>query len=340
MQFSVDDAAVGSPTCPRVTPWHSTTPRDGSQCTHAARQTRNKTMTRIMCVGVATLDVVNTVARYPDEDSEVRASQQALRMGGNAANTAVVLAQMGDTVSWVGNLAPSCAVIDASFAAHGVDTSLATRLSEGVTPTSYITLSAATGSRSIVHYRDLPEYTADSFLRLDLPAFDWIHFEGRAIDELGAMITHARAQSVARLSLEVEKPRPGIESLFPHVDLLMFSRDYAQAKNEPSASALLQSLPPGTRASCTWGADGAWAIDCDGQTQHVAAPRLEVIADTVGAGDAFNAALVHALHQGDTLFDALSTAVALASLTCTHHGLDLGNLALARRASGLAQPPN
>ena len=275
-----------------------------------------------MCVGTATLDIVNRVAEYPAEDSEVRAHSQSLRMGGNAANTAIVLAQSGVQTCWVGNLSDQAHVVEQTFLRYGVDASLAVRISNGTLPTSYITLSEATGSRSIVHYRDLPEYRAEDFLRLDLRAFDWVHFEGRGIGQLTAMLQHARSTPGPTVSLEVEKPREGIEALFEHTDLLLFSHDYARIKGFKDADALLRSLPRGRRATCTWGAQGAWAIERDGRVLRAAAPALDAVVDTVGAGDAFNAGIVHAVSTGQSLDQALRDAVNLASSLCAREGLD------------------
>ena len=280
-------------------------------------------MARVMCVGTATLDIVNRVDRYPAEDSEVRALAQSQRMGGNAANTAVVLAQLGAQVFWVGNLAQSSEVVDHEFARHGVDASLATRIAGAVMPTSYVLISEANGSRSIVHFRDLPEYRADDFLKLDLRGFDWVHFEGRATDQLASMLRRARGMCGLPVSLEVEKPRQRIEDLFDQVDLLLFSHDYAQARGFADAAALLRSLPRGILATCTWGAEGAWAVDHNGRLLHVAAPQLETVVDTLGAGDVFNAAMVQALSSGRTVEQAVQEAVNLASSQCAREGLDL-----------------
>lgn len=281
-------------------------------------------MSRVMCVGTATLDIVNSVSRYPSEDSEVRAISQTQRVGGNAANTAMVLAQLGTKVTWVGNLAQPAGVIEETFEHYGVDASNATHTPNAVTPTSYILVSEATGSRSIVHYRDLPEYRADAFVKLDLVPFQWVHFEGRAIDQLLRMIRHARANLGLAVSLEVEKPRSGIEGLFDQVDLALFSRDYAEARGFTSAEELLLSLPHQVApATCTWGASGAWAIDRDGGMFHAPAPALTSVVDTIGAGDVFNAAMIHALSAGRAVEQALHTAVALASRQCTREGLTL-----------------
>jgi ketohexokinase len=282
-------------------------------------------MTRVMCVGVATLDIINRVEQYPAEDSEVRALERAQRMGGNAANTATILAQLGVQAFWVGNLAQSAEIIEQGFARHGVDASLAVRIPDAAMPTSYILLSEASGSRSIVHFRDMPEYCAEDFLKLDLRSFDWVHFEGRAIDQLVPMLWRARGMCGLPVSLEVEKPRKGIEELFEQADLLLLSRAYALAQGFSDAPALLGSLPRGVLATCAWGDQGAWAIDHDGRLLHVTAPPLESVVDTLGAGDVFNAAMVHALSTGRTVGQALQAAVALASSQCSREGLELAD---------------
>jgi ketohexokinase len=280
-------------------------------------------MARVMCVGIATLDIINRVARYPDEDSEVRALSQSQRMGGNAANTAVVLAQLGVDACWVGNLGQRSDIVDQTFGRYGVDASHAVRIPGASLPTSYVLLSAANGSRSIVHFRDLPEYRAEDFRTLDLRSLERVHFEGRAIDQLEMMLSQARAVDGLQLSLEVEKPRRGIEALFGRVDLLLFSRDYALARGFSDAPTLLRSLPSGIAATCTWGDQGAWAIDTHGALLHAAAPRLDAVVDTLGAGDVFNAAILHALSRRLTLEQGLQAAVSLASSQCARQGLEL-----------------
>jgi ketohexokinase len=275
----------------------------------------------VLCVGVATLDIVNRVDRYPAEDSEVRATGQSRRTGGNAANTAMTLALLGNRVAWVGNLAQPAPTAEQDFARHGVDIALANRVVDAAMPTSCVLLSAATGSRSIVHFRNMPEYLAEDFRRLDLGAVDWIHFEGRAVDQLGQMLLHVRAGANARISLEVEKPRDGIETLFQYADLLLFSRGYAEARGYGDAAAFLADLDAAVPATCTWGAEGAWAREADGKVLHAPAPDTAPVVDTLGAGDVFNAGMIHVLGKGSSLATALNEAVSLASSKCTREGL-------------------
>ena len=45
----------------------------------------------VLCVGLVCLDIVNYCERYPQEDEDIRATDQKWRKGGNAANTLSVL---------------------------------------------------------------------------------------------------------------------------------------------------------------------------------------------------------------------------------------------------------
>jgi len=280
-------------------------------------------MARILCVGIATIDIINHVASYPPEDSEVRALRQQVRLGGNAANTAVALAQLGDRVAWAGNLSdgPEATLARTVLAGSGVDTTHAQMIPGGSMPTSYVTLSRDSGSRSIVHYRDLPEYSASAFAAIDLSAFDWIHFEGRAVDQLAPMIERARKVCGTPVSLEVEKPRDGIEALFGEVDLLMFSYHYLASRGAPEPVEFLRTLPTVCMATCTRGEQGAWGRDFEGTIHHVEAHCPTQVVDTLGAGDVFNAGLLHAITRGVPMADALSQANRLAGEKCGREGL-------------------
>jgi sugar/nucleoside kinase (ribokinase family) len=95
--------------------------------------------------------------------------------------------------------------------------------------------------------------------------------------------------------------------------------------NEAEACALAGVGPGAARAAARhlqrlsdgWivvklGARGCLAAGPEGVELEVPAPQLE-IADTTGAGDAFNAGLVHALSDGAEWVEALATATRFAS---------------------------
>ena len=285
---------------------------------------------RILGVGIATLDIINRVERYPAEDSEVRAVSQRRCRGGNATNTLTVLSQLGHDCAWAGVLPqdPDAIFIEELLHRQQIDLGSVRHLSSGKLPTSYITLSEVNGSRTIVHLRDLPEYSAEWFLEdIDPADYQWMHFEGRAPEELGVMLGRVSRVGGLRVSLEIEKPRPGIEQLFHLPEVLLFSRHYAQSVGCDSAQSLLKRVARQLGEQrpllfCAWGDKGAWAIDRQGELLHAPAVRLSTVVDTIAAGDVFNAAVIHALAHDATSMEALEQGCKLAALKCSLEGVE------------------
>lgn len=282
-------------------------------------------MARILAVGIATLDIINIVDRYPGEDSEVRAIAQRIARGGNATNTLVVLSQLGHHCAWGGVVAdePDGTRILEDLARYGIDTASCRHVAGGKSPVSYVTLSMANGSRSIVHYRDLPEFGFEDFASLDLSAYDWIHFEGRNVGHTARMLDHARASTDVPLSLELEKPRPAMEALLSRADLLLCSRVLAAHHGFDRADAFLNALhgqAPQADLVCAWGADGAWALARTGELHHAPAYPPARLVDTLGAGDTFNAGIIDARVRGLDWPQALDAANRLAGRKCGQVG--------------------
>ena len=207
-------------------------------------------MARILATGIATLDIINEVASYPEEDAEVRALSQRIRRGGNASNTLCVLSQLGHQSYLAATLINEAdgQVIEADLNRYHINTQFCPRLNEGKMPTSYITLNRQTGSRTIVHHRDCPELSFAAFQHIDLSQIDWLHFEARNISELQKILKYCRQKAPnVPISLEIEKPREDIESLFDWADWLFFSSQYAEARGFQSAEdmqiTIRQRLP-------------------------------------------------------------------------------------------------
>ena len=279
-------------------------------------------MATVLAVGIATLDLIQEVDHYPAEDEECRALALRRRRGGNATNTLEVLARLGHRCRWAGNLAddPDSALVSHELRTLGIDLSAVRRHPGGQLPLSTIWLNRATGSRTIVHYRDLPEYHHRDFACLDLSDLDWIHFEGRAPEHLGPMLERARERLPGRISLEVEKPRPGIEALLVLADRLLFSRHYAQARGYQTPVAFLkEAAPAGKSCYLAWGEAGAWCRTPAGGIHHQPAPAVNVV-DTLGAGDTFNAGVIHGVLAGWDEPRILAFAVKLAAAKCVRVG--------------------
>jgi ketohexokinase len=281
-------------------------------------------MARVLVVGGVTVDQILVVDQYPVEDEKMRCQAHHRRRGGNAANTAVMLSRLGHDVAWAGNVGDDDLGrwVRADLSRWDVDISLAHQVA-GVTPTSYVLRSTASGSRTVVHHRMLPELPASALPGDRLADFDWVHFEGRDAHEIGAMIGEVDAAApTTRTSLEVEKARPGLEELFPGVDLLLFSKGYIRDRGMTPEQCFtaVHADAPDALLVCAWGGDGAFARDLSGQVHSSPAFPPARVVDTLGAGDVFNAAVLHGLLSGSPLASALDDACMLAAEKCAHEG--------------------
>lgn len=130
-----------------------------------------------------------------------------------------------------------------------------------------------------------------------------------------------------------------IKALGQHADLIKLSdEDAAFLAPDQSADEYARSLLGfGARwVLLTRGGDGVSIFSADGEVEHVPGRQVSVV-DTVGAGDTFQAGLLHALNQQGSLSkvaigqanmrQAAEFAIKAAAITCTRQGADLPTLA-------------
>ena len=292
---------------------------------------------RILCVGLIALDIVNTCERYPDEDEDIRAVSQRWQTGGNACTNATVLTQLGMECEFLGSLSRG---LDADFVCkhllqRDVCYDNCVQHSGCGTPTSFVTLSLTTGSRTVVHSRNnLPELTVSAFEKVNLSDFDWIHFEGRRNEaEIVKMIDIVEEFNAAQspkdrivISVELEKPRKSLMQLLDKADVVFTSKDFAQFLGFSTPCETVRSLRsktrPGATIICAWGTKGADGAGPDGEVKHSNAYPPEKVVDTLGAGDTFIAGAIYSLIQGSSTEDTLNFACRLAGFKCGINGND------------------
>lgn len=284
-------------------------------------------MAKILAIGNAVLDRIVNVVSYPTENTENRCSALNERLGGNVVNSLSVLAQCQHNVSWCGTLAqdPASQILTKLMDAAHIDHHQSQLIKKGSTPLSTILLAQDTGSRTISHFRDLPELDFDHFAQLTIEDYDWIHFEGRNIETLFGMLNIASCFLAEQpISLEVEKERDGIDACFNKVDVLMFSQVFALGRGYTDPEVFLrvmQEAAPNAKLFCGWGHVGAFAME-QGNIYRVDADPDCVVIDTLGAGDVFNAGIIDALIRGHSTGEALELAVRLAEKKIAQQGIN------------------
>nr|XP_033795554.1 ketohexokinase isoform X4 [Geotrypetes seraphini] len=246
---------------------------------------------KILCIGLVCLDIISVVDKYPEEDTDTRCLSQRWQRGGNASNSCTVLAQLGAPCAFMGSLA----------AGH-------------------------VGN-------NLPDVTAQDFENVDLSQYKWIHWEGRNADEQVKMIQRVEEYNKTLpmdqkiiISVEIEKTREHLYQLFGYGDIVFVSKDLAQHFGFDSAPEALKGLhnrvKNGACLICAWAEKGADAMGPDGVVIHSDAFPPDVIVDTLGAGDTFNASVIFALSTGKTIKEALTFGCQIAGRKCGVHGFD------------------
>ena len=292
---------------------------------------------RILCVGLIALDIVSTCERYPIEDEDIRALSQIWQTGGNACTNATVLTQLGINCEFLGSLSRG---VEAEFVCkhlrdRGIRFDNSVRHSDCGTPTSFVTLSQATGSRTVVHSRNnLPELTVSAFENINLARYDWIHFEGRRNEgEIVKMIaivdkfnSTLSPQDKIVVSVELEKPRKSLLPLLDKADVVFTSKDFARFCGFSSASEAVEAFRGKTKLSatiiCAWGEEGADGVGPDGELKHSNAFSPDKVIDTLGAGDTFVAGVIYSLISDSSVEEALNFACKLAGFKCGMRGKD------------------
>ncbi|XP_044519671.1 ketohexokinase isoform X3 [Gracilinanus agilis] len=204
----------------------------------------------------------------------------------------------------------------------------------GSIPISTVIISAATGSRTILHAnRNLPDVSAKDFEKVDLNRYKWIHIEGRNASEQVKMLQRIekhnkklpREQQI-RTSVEVEKPREELYQLFAFGDVVFVSKDVARHMGFQSAAETLKGLysrvGKGAVLVCAWAEEGADALGPDGRLLHSDAFPPPRVVDTLGAGDTFNASVIFSLSQGKSMQEALTFGCRIAGKKCGIQGYD------------------
>lgn len=299
-------------------------------------------MAKILGIGNAVMDQVVVMEDYPKENSESRCLSMSDQLGGNAVNSLTVLAQMGHQTDWMGTYTKDMMgqQLLTLMAQQGINAEPAQYIRQGKTPVSSIWIAQASASRTINHFRDLPELSFEHFARTEFESYDWLHFEARNTEALMGMMNLAKCFLTHQpISLEVEKDRPLLAQLMPQVNILFFSQTYAQHLGFAEAAPFLYQMhrqAPNAQLFCGWGSLGAYAMSAGGDLFFEAATSHLNIVDTLGAGDTFNAGIIDALVRGHNTQEALTLATRLAEkkiqqkgltkLFSNDHRIRLGNL--------------
>ncbi|MER7607685.1 ribokinase [Nocardioides sp. NPDC127503] len=258
----------------------------------------------LVVVGSINVDLTALVERLPGAGETVGGGRLRRDVGGKGANQAVAASRLGARVRMVGAVGSDA---DGGWAvetirAAGVDVA-GIRITDSPTGTALIAVDAAGENQIVVCSGANASVGADGIsagadeavlMQLEL-----------SLDVVRAVA--ARVSGFVALNAAPAQPLPA--DLVDRVDLFIV--------NETEYAAMPE-LRAARRVAVTYGASGAAMIAEGAETARVPAARAPDVVNTVGAGDAFSAALTLAIQGGAPDEQALRTACAVGAAAVAH----------------------
>ncbi len=281
---------------------------------------------RLLIVGNCILDQIWKIDQFPQQDAEFRAQAHLRQLGGNACNTASILSRLGHEVELMSQLADDADAnwIRQQLEDRSIGTSQCSSEKDSITPISSIWLNTSNGSRTICHYRDLPELSLQQLTLIQAEAYQWIHFEGRNIPVLLDYLPVLQNRYGVPISLEIEKPREHIEKLLPYVNVVIVSDDYLRQRQISTQACINEfaEINPKLKVVCTQGSKGLVARTVEAGLIKMEAVAVDKVIDSIGAGDCFIAGLISRLSQQLAFKQALTYANKLAASKVQYQGMN------------------
>lgn len=261
-------------------------------------------MAQVLCVGIATVDTIVLVDKYPDANERVVAVNSVRAVGGPATTAAVTLSRLGVEVDL------SCVIGDDEdgrfilerLRSEGVGTEHVVVDKSVRTATGTIVVSKSEQTRAIMVQPNAVRPAKPA----DISEYQWIHvdqFGMQTIKDWGVV----RGGS-AKLSIDIGYATPGLNSA--DYDL------YAPSENittDVSSAAKDKNIVVVSKG-------GEGSLYSDGvETGVVPAIQTEIVS-TLGAGDVFHGALVATQVWKTPIKEAVAIANTVAGLSC--RGLD------------------
>ncbi len=276
----------------------------------------------VVCLGMATHDLVAAVDAYPPADSKTEVVELLEQGGGPAATAAVAIARLGGKVALVAAVGDDGRGerILRELADEGVDVSHCVRPAGSVSPVSMVAVDRSTGSRAIFYYRGtaklLPAHVDPRLIASARVLLADANLPEAALEACGA----ARQLGVP-VVLDAGEPKPGVEELMALADYPVPPIDAAgrlsgEEDPERAAAALLRGSA--RAVVVTLGSEG-YAVATPAGVWRERAFEVRAV-DTTGAGDAFHGAFALALAWGMDVRGAARFAAAAAALKCREPG--------------------
>ena len=278
----------------------------------------------IAVVGSAMMDLTAYADVLPEPGQTLAGQLFTTGFGGKGANQAVMAAQCGAEVHFIGKLGKDVfgAAIADNFVKVGIHSEYVDR-SETPTGVAHIWVDGNGENRIII----IPGANHEIEIAKAVEAIN-------TIKDLSVVVAQCEIkQEVTLAAFKAAKAR-GCTTIFnpaPYQEIsaellalcdwiIPNETEFRELHGElPTTDAILQSFRPGKNSIVTLGSQGAVYVSADGQLTKVGAPKVTAV-DTTGAGDAFVGTFAYSLASGKNPEMAMTLGIKVASLSVTKKG--------------------
>ena len=308
----------------------------------------------IASMGTWLVDMVKFITRYPAPGNLTTIEKEEIGLGGCSHNVLVDLAKMKTGLPLY---AGGCIGDDENgdyiireITRNNIDMTNMVRIEGGVTSYTYVMAPLDGSSRTFFHYRGTNALLNDSHVdRMNVPAkifhlgylllLDGLELEDPDYKIVAAKALHKLQQkgyltSVDVVSEESDRFRRIILPCLPYINYLIINEveagscsgetmcgENGEIRIESVARAAAFLMDQGVNDVCVIHfPEGGYALNKSGESVFVPSVPManEKIVSTVGAGDAFCAGMLYALHEQMPLRDALVFANTSARFNLRH----------------------
>ncbi|MGH3899199.1 MAG: PfkB family carbohydrate kinase [Pseudonocardiaceae bacterium] len=289
-----------------------------------AAKVRDSRAPRGLFVGLTTVDVIFSFARFPKEDTKNTADRYAIAAGGPASNAAVAFSYLGGTAHLISALGRSSLAALAKrdlkrYHVRHIDLT-ETRVDDPAF--SAVTISEESGSRTIL---------TSPVINDDLRSVDNGERWASVVDSVDIVLLDGHqtrvAEVIASRAKEGGKPvvldgdlyKPDLEAVLPMVDVAIFGKSFAVPGVEHSVDLLKYFASHGVAEVAATNGARTIRFLSGGAMGRVDVEPVNAV-DTLAAGDFLHGAFCFRLTQGLGLEKALRLASDVARRSVSHFG--------------------
>jgi sugar/nucleoside kinase (ribokinase family) len=273
--------------------------------------------------GVNALDLIAIIDGYPLPDTKAQFKEFDVQGGGVVATAMAACARLGLRTRYVGKVGTDfwSRLSLRTLSKEGVDVRCVIKAKGSPGHVSLVLADRATGQRTLF-FRRPPAYAIrpEELDRTAITAGRLLHVDGIDPEAAVQAIGWAREAGM-RITMDGERIVPGIEEVWPRVDLLVCNPRFARGTTGHGAAedGLRELADRGpSRVAVTLAEHGVLGYE-NGRQVRVPGFRIEPV-DTNGAGDVFHGACAVGELRGWPLEWTLTFANAVAAMKCRFLG--------------------